>query len=133
MKPLLIYRYSPRIRTILLLIIQIGLPVSYATAQSVTTQPTVTQMNDPVWIKAGAERFAKTCAFCHGSEGDSGKVQPFRERVDWNPVEIHDVIANGRKRGSNIMPAWGESIPDEDIWRITAFIRSLSGKAKSIQ
>jgi mono/diheme cytochrome c family protein len=46
-------------------------------------------------------------------------------------VQIHDVITNGRKRGANVMPAWKGSLSDDDIWRITAFIRSLGGQPRA--
>lgn len=57
-------------------------------------------------------------------------ARPFRERVDWDPQAIHDVIANGRRRGANVMPAWKDSLSEDEIWRITAYIRSLGGKPK---
>lgn len=108
-------------------------PTCVGAAGEPAAQPSDQQLTDAAWIAAGRERFANACAYCHGSEGDSGKVQPFRERINWAPSEIHDVITNGRKRGANIMPAWGGSISDDEIWKVVAFIRSLSGKPKPAQ
>ena len=92
--------------------------------------PDLKQLADPQWIAQGRETFVQTCGNCHGAEGDAGKARPFRERVDWDPLAIHDVIANGRRRGANVMPAWKDSLSDDEIWRITAYIRSLGGKPK---
>lgn len=106
-----------------------GLPA--VQAQEAAAVPSAEDLRNPEWVQAGREKFGQTCAYCHGKEGDSGKNRPFRERIDWDPVLIHDVITNGRKRGANVMPAWKGSLSDEDIWRITAFIRSLGGQPRA--
>lgn len=106
-----------------------GLPA--VQAQEAAAVPSAEDLRNPEWVQAGREKFGQTCAYCHGKEGDSGKNRPFRERIDWDPVQIHDVITNGRKRGANVMPAWKGSLSDEDIWRITAFIRSLGGQPRA--
>lgn len=133
MKQILNRKRSSRIAIGLLVAATLPTSALLATANAVAAPPSDQQLSDATWIAAGREKFANACAYCHGSEGDSGKVQPFRERINWEPREIHDVITNGRKRGANIMPAWGGSIPDEEIWKIVAFIRSLSGKEKPAQ
>lgn len=106
-----------------------GLPA--VQAQEAAAVPSTEELRNPEWVQAGREKFGQICAYCHGKEGDSGKNRPFRERIDWDPVQIHDVIANGRKRGANVMPAWKGSLSDDDIWRITAFIRSLGGQPRA--
>lgn len=105
--------------------------LSTAQAQDAAAVPSAEELRNPEWVQAGREKFGQICAYCHGKEGDSGKNRPFRERIDWDPVQIHDVITNGRKRGANVMPAWKGSLSDEDIWRITAFIRSLGGQPRA--
>lgn len=100
-------------------------------AQSVPKSvPSATQLKDPAWISAGREKFVPTCAYCHGQEGDAGKNKPFRERIDWDAEVVYDTIANGRKRGANVMPAWGEAISEEEIWKIVAYIKSLGGQPR---
>ena len=106
-----------------------GLPTVHA--QDAAAVPSAEDLRNPEWVQAGREKFGQTCAYCHGKEGDSGKNRPFRERIDWDPLVIHDVITNGRKRGANVMPAWKGSLSDDDIWRITAFIRSLGGQPRA--
>jgi mono/diheme cytochrome c family protein len=99
-------------------------------AAAAAAAPSDAQLTDPAWIQAGREKFVATCGYCHGTEGDAGKHRPFRERVEWDAQQIHDVIAHGRQRGANVMPAWKDSIADEQIWQIVAYIKSLGGKPK---
>ena len=37
-------------------------------------------------------------------------------------AQIFDSIASGRAHG---MPAWGTMLPESEIWKLTAYIRSL--------
>ena len=37
--------------------------------------------------------------------------------------QIHQTIVEGRPNG---MPAWGGKIPDQQIWQIAAYVRSMS-------
>ncbi|MBK9078394.1 MAG: cytochrome c [Hyphomicrobium sp.] len=90
------------------------------------TRPSDDDLRRSDWIAQGRAKFISACSYCHGSKGDAGKVKSFTERSNWNPQSIHDVITNGRTRGSNVMPPWGGSIADDEIWRIVAYIKSLS-------
>lgn len=67
------------------------------------------------------------CAGCHGSQGGGGIGPPLRDTV-WiyggTPASVFQSIAQGRPRG---MPTFGHAIPDEQIWQIVTFVRSLSG------
>lgn len=89
------------------------------------------KLSDPARIAEGKIKFVQTCAFCHGEEGDAGKVRAFRERQNWDPQIIHDTIANGKQTGANVMPSWKDSIPDDLIWKIVAYIKSLEGKPRA--
>lgn len=100
------------------------------TLAGAATPPEAEALRDPAMVQAGRAKFVATCAYCHGSEGDAGKHRPFRERIDWDPALIHQVIREGRQRGSNVMPAWKDSIPDEQIWQIVAYIKSLGGQPR---
>lgn len=98
-----------------------------AKAQEVPiTPPSADELASPKWIETGKELFTQSCAYCHGMKGDAGKTKSFTERQGWPAKEIFDVISNGRTRGANKMPAWKGAIPDEDIWKIVAYIKSLS-------
>ncbi len=103
-------------------------PTTNETAKTIA--PTLEDLKNPIWIADGKKRFIQTCAYCHGQEGDAGKTKSFRSRIDWDPQYIHDTIANGRINGANVMPSWKGSIPDETIWKIVSYIRSLSESNK---
>ncbi len=68
---------------------------------------------------------AYNCGGCHFNGGGGigpafmDKVWIYGGRID----QIHNSIMQGRPNG---MPTWGEKIPDNQIWRIAAYVRSLS-------
>ncbi|HSV71288.1 MAG TPA: cytochrome c [Methylibium sp.] len=103
-----------------------GGPAAAADAVEPAPVPTLQDLANPEWIAAGRERFVSACAYCHGQQGEAGKVKSFKERPGWDPQRIHDVIADGRTRAGNVMPPWKGSIPDAEIWRIVAYIKSLT-------
>ena len=65
------------------------------------------------------------CSGCHGGRAGGGMGPSLRD-VDWlygsSDMAIFASIAEGRGKG---MPAWGARIPDDQIWRLVAYIRSL--------
>lgn len=67
------------------------------------------------------------CAGCHGPSGGGGMGPPLLDK-EWiygnSPADIFQSIAQGRPNG---MPAFGGKIPDDQIWRIELFVRSLGG------
>lgn len=97
-----------------------------AAADVAAAVPSAQQLADPEWVAQGRKRFISACAYCHGQQGEAGKGKSFKDRPGWNPAQIHDVIADGRVRAGNVMPAWKESIPDADIWKLVAYIKSLT-------
>jgi mono/diheme cytochrome c family protein len=88
--------------------------------------PSAEDLKNPEWIQAGKTRFVQVCAYCHGTEGEAGKTRSFKTREAWDPQVIHDTIAEGRVNGPNVMPSWKGSISDDVIWKIVAYIKSLS-------
>jgi cytochrome c oxidase cbb3-type subunit 3 len=64
------------------------------------------------------------CSGCH-AQGGGGMGPPLMDD-QWiygsRPVNIFDSIYEGRPGG---MPAFGSSIPTEQIWKIAAFVQSL--------
>ena len=88
--------------------------------------PSAEDLAKPEWVAEGKKRFISACAYCHGQHGEAGKGKSFQERPGWKPTQIRDVIANGRVRAGNVMPAWKESIPEADIWKLVAYIKSLT-------
>jgi mono/diheme cytochrome c family protein len=84
-----------------------------------------TDLTSPETIQRGQALFSQACTNCHGDDGNGGPV-PLRGRSDLTPEEIFDTISNGRTRGSNLMPAWKESLSEAERWELTAFITSMA-------
>ncbi len=65
------------------------------------------------------------CSGCHSNGG--GGMGPslmsgsliYGDRLE----QIHDTLVEGRPNG---MPSWGGKIPDQQLWQIAAYVRSLS-------
>ena len=93
-------------------------------------EPSAEELADPQWVQAGRTKFIATCSCSHGSKGDAGKSRPFRERIDWDAMQIYSVISEGHQRAANVMPAWKGAIPGAQVWQIVAYIKSLGGKPK---
>lgn len=73
------------------------------------------------------------CLDCHGAEG-SGAMGPSFQDGRWHfggsPGEVFESIYQGRPDG---MPAWGGRITNDQIWMLTAYVRSLSSKDLSTE
>ncbi|MFL5636011.1 MAG: c-type cytochrome [Gemmatimonadaceae bacterium] len=85
-------------------------------------------------ISTGAQLFiAYNCLDCHGAEG-SGSMGPSFQDGRWHfggsPGEVFESIYQGRPDG---MPSWGGRISNEQIWMLTAYVRSLSSKDLSTE
>lgn len=87
-------------------------------------------IGDPVATDAGKTLFRNGCAGCHGPEGEGGRGPNLRERVFWHPTE-DDTLFSAIRKGIGIMPA--STLPDDDVWRIVAFVRSLTSPAFEIK
>lgn len=107
----------------------LSVAVAEPAAVEALPSPSPAELRNPEWIAEGRKKFVQTCAFCHGAEGQAGKTRSFRTREGWDPQLIHDTIVNGRVNGPNVMPSWQGSIPDELIWKLVAYIKSLSADA----
>ena len=68
------------------------------------------------------------CTGCHAAGG--GSIGPALMDADWryggSIEQIHASIAQGRPNG---MPSFRDKIPDDQIWEIAAYVRTLSGNA----
>lgn len=68
------------------------------------------------------------CSGCH-AQGGGDKGPALMDNV-WiygsKPAQIYATIAEGRPNG---MPSFGGHIPDNEIWELVAYVRSLSGLA----
>jgi len=65
------------------------------------------------------------CSGCHSNGG--GGMGPSLMDDEWiyggRLEQIHQTLVEGRPNG---MPAWGGKIPDQQLWQIAAYVRSMS-------
>jgi cytochrome c oxidase cbb3-type subunit 3 len=70
------------------------------------------------------------CNGCHGSGG--GGSGPALMDDKWiyggEPANIYATIVQGRPNG---MPSFGGHIPEDQVWQLVAYIRSMSGQLRS--
>jgi cytochrome c oxidase cbb3-type subunit 3 len=81
---------------------------------------------DPIVLAEGYRWFQRyNCAGCHGDHGGGGMGPSLRDNV-WmygeEDAKIFDSIAEGRAHG---MPAWGTKLPEDHVWKLVAYIRSM--------
>lgn len=82
--------------------------------------------NDPVALQDGRRLFDwYNCSGCHGGHAGGGMGPSLRDAT-WlygnRDDQIFDTIAHGRSNG---MPAWGTKIPEQQIWELVAYIKSM--------
>ena len=82
----------------------------------------------PAVVAHGRDVFSETCTYCHGENaaGGAGGAPGLQGRTDLGAQEIFDTISEGRIRGTNIMPAWKESLSPGARWALTAYILSIA-------
>jgi len=78
-------------------------------------------------IAEGAKLFISyNCMDCHGADG-SGAMGPSLQDGRWHfggtAGTVFQSIYEGRPDG---MPSWGGRIADDQIWRLVAYVQSLS-------
>jgi cytochrome c oxidase cbb3-type subunit III len=65
------------------------------------------------------------CSGCHSAGG--GGMGPSLMDDEWiygsRLEQIHQTLVEGRPNG---MPAWGGKVPDEQLWQLATYVRSLS-------
>jgi cytochrome c oxidase cbb3-type subunit 3 len=73
---------------------------------------------------------AYNCTGCHANGG--GGMGPALMDDNWayghRPGQVYSSIVQGRPNG---MPSWGGRIPDHQVWQLVAFVRSMSGQART--
>lgn len=82
-------------------------------------------LNRATVIAAGESLFNHRCAGkCHGLDAYAGEEAPsLRERSHLTPLIAYIMITYGRS--GTPMPSWKERLPDEDIWRLAAYVASI--------
>jgi cytochrome c oxidase cbb3-type subunit III len=77
-------------------------------------------------VTTGKRLFSQyNCSGCHSNGG--GGMGPSLMDDEWiyggRLEQIHQTLVEGRPNG---MPAWGGKIPDEQLWQLAAYVRSMS-------
>jgi mono/diheme cytochrome c family protein len=94
------------------------------TGDAARPQEGVPDLKDPQMIAAGHDLFLqRQCAHCHGADGRGG-VNLARRELD--PKGVFQSIADGREKRGLRMPAWRDILTDEEIWKATAYVMSIS-------
>lgn len=85
-------------------------------------------IKNPEKQKHGKEVYQTRCASCHGAEGQGG-IGPNLTDDYWihgnKPSQIVATIVNGV--GDKGMPPWGPLLSEDDIFSLTAYIKSIHG------
>ncbi len=89
----------------------------------------LTIMNEEAWLSRGEAIFISTCAVCHSPEG-SGLVGPnltddLYRNID-GLMDISNLIITGT--ANNSMPSQRNTLNDNEIALVTAYVASLRGK-----
>lgn len=93
----------------------------------VTTDPrAAAYYNNAEAVNTGKRLFSQyNCSGCH-SNGGGGMGPDLMDDV-WiygsRLEQIHQTLVDGRPNG---MPAWGGKVPDEELWDLASYVRSLS-------
>ena len=77
-------------------------------------------------VNTGKRLFVQyNCSGCHSNGG--GGMGPSLMDDEWiyggRLEQIHQTLVEGRPNG---MPAWGGKVPDEQLWQIATYVRSMS-------
>lgn len=83
--------------------------------------------HDAVAKEDGRKLFVHfNCSGCHGGHGGGGMGPSLRDPV-WlygsSDAHVFESIAQGRGQG---MPSWASMIPEEQIWQLVAYIKSMN-------
>jgi putative heme-binding domain-containing protein len=92
-------------------------------------------LKNPAAVEAGQKRYLQLCSGCHArnGEGGQGEGQGPNLITSWEVRRAQDrdlfgFIKNGVK--GTTMPAF--ALPDEQVWEVAAFVRSLNAPAISV-
>lgn len=77
-------------------------------------------------VQAGKQLYsAMNCVGCH-SHGGGGMGPPLMDSAWIYGSSIEHIVASIREGRPNGMPSFRGRVPDEQIWQIAAYVRSLS-------
>lgn len=87
-------------------------------------------VRDPAVLDAGAARFTRSCASCHGAKAE-GLIGPNLTDDRWihggSVEQIFQSVAKGWPAKG--MPPWGRAMKPEELSAVVSYVRSLQGSA----
>jgi 6-phosphogluconolactonase len=115
-----------------------ALPVIALTAVQAVAAPAVHAQavnpysNDTAAIEQGRGLYNGACTGCHGANGAAGEIGPGlgvpgRSYARNTDEQIFDAIKHGIP--ATVMPAQQNQLNDDQIWKITAYVKGLRGTA----
>jgi cytochrome c oxidase cbb3-type subunit 3 len=96
-------------------------------------EPTANTYQDNAWAIGEGQRLytQMNCAGCH-APGGGGGIGPALTDDDWiygsDPENIFDTIVKGRPNG---MPSYRGRMGNSEIWKLTAYVRTLGGLTRT--
>lgn len=105
-----------------------GSPEGTAEPVVVAESPVASYLADPAALARGRGLFRSVCAgYCHSTQA-TDRVASNLFDCDWDhgsgDQDIFDIIAAGVP--DTQMQGFGDKVPDEDLWKIIAWVRSSS-------
>ena len=103
----------------------LGVPIDHrsATAQGAKGAEAPFNLSDQTVIDDGARLFRQTCTgYCHGKDGGPSRAPKLRGQ-HLEPGYVYGRIMNGSPNG---MPAFGPGLSQENIWKLVAYVISIS-------
>jgi len=120
---------------VMVVAVTIGFPVEGVVRAQGMRQPAAAvskppfPLDDPDAIAEGGRRFSASCTgYCHGREGRVARAPKLRGKT-YDPYFVYARIENGFQGGQvGPMPAFRTMLAPEEIWKIVAYIMSLSSR-----
>jgi len=110
-----------------------NLPVGFPAGGSLMTLVNPYEGDNRAIVTGGQLYVSYNCIDCHGADG-SGAMAPAFTDGRWHfggsPGAVFESIYQGRPDG---MPQWGGRISNDEIWMLTAYVRSLAKKDLSTE
>lgn len=104
-------------------------------AAGLTVSRVASQVQNPYGTHPGAIEEGRflyirmNCAYCHAFDGTGGMGPDLTDnqwRYGSSDVDVFQTIYRGRAKG---MPAWGNMLTEDQIWKLVSYVRSLGGAA----
>ena len=120
---------------VMVVAVTIGFPVEGVVRAQGMRQPAAAvskppfPLDDPEAIAEGGRRFSASCTgYCHGREGRVARAPKLRGKT-YDPYFVYARIENGFQGGQvGPMPAFRTMLAPDEIWKIVAYIMSLSSR-----